>query len=263
MTTRHTSRFASEDRNRPGDYLSPPYRSPATPADPVKRTPPKKAMESNLSIGGRSILLLVFTAALLHAPGIVRAQFAPCDPGFKEYGAYCIKGAPPDFAKCEHEFDMDSCTRVIESNRSVINAYQAKLLGIRAVHFHTTGDYDRAIADSSDQIRILQALGVNIDMKFELSQAFKQRGRSYERKGDNERALSDYGEVIKLNPKDGWMLRGDLYAKMGDCRRAVVDYGEAIRAASYEGRPYFVREIGRSRSRTRRLQRVAMDWCFR
>jgi hypothetical protein len=63
--------------NRSGVYLSPPYRSRATSADPAKPTAPKNALEPNLSIGGKSILLLVFTAVLLHAPEIVRAQFAP------------------------------------------------------------------------------------------------------------------------------------------------------------------------------------------
>jgi tetratricopeptide (TPR) repeat protein len=67
------------------------------------------------------------------------------------------------------------------------------------------GNYDRAIADYNEAIRL--------DSKSTL--AFIGRGDAYTNKSDHDRALADYNEVIRLDPKSALALsdRGVAYAK--------------------------------------------------
>jgi len=57
------------------------------------------------------------------------------------------------------------------------------------------------------------------------------RGIEYEAKGEDERAIADYSEAIKLDPKyvRAYGNRGILYARKGELDRAIADYSEAIR----------------------------------
>jgi lipoprotein NlpI len=57
------------------------------------------------------------------------------------------------------------------------------------------------------------------------------RGNGYFRKGDLDRAIADYNEAIRLNPKDfdNFTNRGLVYMHKGDFDRAIADYNEAIR----------------------------------
>ena len=50
-------------------------------------------------------------------------------------------------------------------------------------------------------------------------------------KGDNDRAIADYNEAIRLDSKStlAFIGRGDAYANKGDRDRALADYNEAIR----------------------------------
>jgi tetratricopeptide (TPR) repeat protein len=50
------------------------------------------------------------------------------------------------------------------------------------------GDYDRAIADYDEAIRLDPAL----------ASAWHNRGNAYARKGDADRAIADYNEAIRL-----------------------------------------------------------------
>ena len=83
------------------------------------------------------------------------------------------------------------------------------------------GDYDRAIADYNEAIRL--------DPKSAI--AFSDRGVAYMRKGDLDRAFADYNEALRLNPTYGpaFSNRGVAYWKKGDNVRAFADYNEAIR----------------------------------
>jgi TPR repeat protein len=57
------------------------------------------------------------------------------------------------------------------------------------------------------------------------------RGLAYSKKRNLDRAITDYTEVIRLNPKDkgAFYFRGGAYSKKGDYDRAIADYSEAIR----------------------------------
>ena len=63
------------------------------------------------------------------------------------------------------------------------------------------------------------------------SATYCNRGVTYGRKGDLDRAVTDYGEAIRLEPDyaDAYYERGKAYDKKGDHRRADDDYAEAAR----------------------------------
>ena len=53
----------------------------------------------------------------------------------------------------------------------------------------------------------------------------------YAREGECDKAISDYDESIRLDPKfaDACRARGLVYASMGEQDKAIADYTEAIR----------------------------------
>src|SRR5215813_12542794 len=91
----------------------------------------------------------------------------------------------------------------------------------RGVAYGKKSEYDRAISDFNEAIRL--------DPK--LAFAFFNRGLAYGHKGDHDRAISDYDEAIRLDPKDAiaFYNRGLAYGRKGDHDRAIADYDEAIR----------------------------------
>ena len=60
--------------------------------------------------------------------------------------------------------------------------------------------------------------------------AYSGRGSAYVGKGDYDKAIADYTEAMRLDPKlaDAYCGRGGAYVK-GDCDKAIADYSEAIR----------------------------------
>src|SRR6187455_3304441 len=103
----------------------------------------------------------------------------------------------------------------------------------RGLAYDKKGDYDRAVADFSEAIRL--------DPKYAL--AFYSRGLTYGTKGDNERAINDFNEAIRLNPNyaPAFGNRGLAYDRKGNYDRAIADFNEAIRldpnyAIAFRGR---------------------------
>jgi len=93
--------------------------------------------------------------------------------------------------KMSGDVAIAACSRVITSAR-----YQGrKLAGLydnRGVEYRKIGQYDRAIADYSEAIRL--------DPNY--AKAFNNRGDAYRDKGEYDRATADYNQAIGLNPKD-------------------------------------------------------------
>jgi len=69
-----------------------------------------------------------------------------------------------------------------------------------------------------------------IRLEPKLDVAYRNRGNAWSAKGDNDRAIADYNEVIRLNSKDAlaYIGRGDAYLANKNHGRAISDYSEAI-----------------------------------
>jgi tetratricopeptide (TPR) repeat protein len=61
--------------------------------------------------------------------------------------------------------------------------------------------------------------------------AYNSRGNAWRDKDDNERAIPDYDEAIRLNPTYAhpYLGRGNANRELGEFDRALADYNEAIR----------------------------------
>ena len=61
--------------------------------------------------------------------------------------------------------------------------------------------------------------------------AYYNRGVAYSDKGDTDRAIADFTEAIRLDPKyaNAYVNRGVAYGDKGENDRAIADYTEAIR----------------------------------
>jgi tetratricopeptide (TPR) repeat protein len=108
----------------------------------------------------------------------------------------------------------------------------------RGETYDRKGDYDRAIADFTEAIRL--------DPNFAL--AYRSRGAAYHAKGDYDRAVADSTEAIRLNPGDAvdYRNRGRAYHSKGDYDRAVADFTEAIRLDPNDANGYEWRSLAYS-----------------
>src|SRR5215813_3929982 len=102
-------------------------------------------------------------------------------------------------------------------------------------------DYDRAIADFSEAIRLGYKYSNPGDFKYVA--AHINRGQVYLRRGDHDRAIEDFGEAIRLDPTYGnaFIQRGYVQSIKQDYDRAIADYGEAIRLDPRQVRAYIGR----------------------
>src|SRR5215471_3207165 len=88
-------------------------------------------------------------------------------------------------------------------------------------------DPDRSIAVCT---RIIQGRG---ETAKDSAIAHHERALSYRSKGDLDRAIVDFSEAIRLNPKspEAYYNRAGAYANKGDLERAIADLSEVVRLA--------------------------------
>jgi len=155
----------------------------------------------------RILTLLIGAAALF-------AVAAPAAAASRADWDAC-KGDDPDRS-------IAACTRIIQG-RGETAKDSAIAHHERALSYKSKGDFDRAIADLSEAIRL--------DPKY--AEAYYLRGVTYRNKGDLDRAIADYSEAIRLDPKlaGAYNNRGNAYKDKGDSDHAIADFSEAIRLA--------------------------------
>ena len=69
----------------------------------------------------------------------------------------------------------------------------------------------------------------------------ESRGLVELRLGDNDKAIADYTQVIRLDPTDigdAWINRGRAYALKGETDKAIADLSSAIELYPNDAEPY-------------------------
>ena len=134
-----------------------------------------------------------------------------------------------------------ACTREISSGNLHDHELAVEYYN-RGVRYAKDGDYDRAIADYTDAIRL--------DPKY--ADAYGNRGNAYRDKHDLDRAIAEYNEALEIRPGAiDYFNRGNAYYVKQDYERAIADYTQAIRldptfARAYNNRGFAKRAKGDS-----------------
>ena len=95
------------------------------------------------------------------------------------------------------------------------------LYNLRGSAYYDKGEYDIAIADFNDGLRIGPPSGI----------VFHNRGNAWRGKGEYAKAIADYDAAINTGPKDAFSYqnRGASKQALGDLDGAMADINEAIR----------------------------------
>jgi tetratricopeptide (TPR) repeat protein len=131
---------------------------------------------------------------------------------------------------------IEACSRLLALNPNYAPAYY-----LRGVHYFNKGDSDRAISDFDQLIRLLEQ-HAHCDLKSgpacdpwadanHIAAAYGGRGAAYSQKGDDERAISDLDQAIRLDPKSAkaYIDRAYSYNLKRDYDRAIADFDQGIR----------------------------------
>src|SRR5215468_3312209 len=143
-------------------------------------------------------------------------------------GAPALAQTPNERTWCEGE-DAVSIDQRIEGCSAVIKAARdrserlAEAFNNRGIGYRLKGDYDRAIQDYNQAIKLNPRFAV----------AYNNRGVAHEYKNEYDRAISDYDQAIKLKPSaEAYFNRGNAQLGRSHYDRAIDDYNQAVKLKS-------------------------------
>jgi tetratricopeptide (TPR) repeat protein len=128
--------------------------------------------------------------------------------------------------------DADTCEKAsgdeaIAACTRAINSGRSRGHDLAGLHVNRGVEYNH----KGDNDRAIGDYNEAIRLDPKLAFAYSNRGNAYSAKGDRDRAITDYTEAIRLDPKyaHAYNNRGDEYRRKGDNDRAITDLTEAIR----------------------------------
>jgi tetratricopeptide (TPR) repeat protein len=141
-----------------------------------------------------------------------------------------------DWDELEKIQQIRKSTAIIQSDRETTQN-RATAYCDRGIAYGGKRDYDRALADFNEAIRL--------DPK--LAAAYYRRGNIYGNKRDYDRAIVEYSKAIQLDPKlaDAYYKRGMVFGAKGDHDRAIADYSEVIRLDPEDADTYYKRGMAK------------------
>jgi tetratricopeptide (TPR) repeat protein len=91
---------------------------------------------------------------------------------------------------------------------------------IQEIGYQFSGDYERAMKELSEAIRLEPKDAIN----------YNNRGLAYRAKHEYEKAMKDFCEAIRLDPKmpAAYTNRGEVYAARKEYEKAIQDHTKAI-----------------------------------
>lgn len=150
--------------------------------------------------------------------------------------AAAIAQTQDDVTKCtgsDREAMIVGCTALINSGRLPARALSA-VLNNRARAYNDKGEYDLALADLNEAIRLDPTNG----------NAFGNRGNTYNYLEKTDEAIADYAAALRLAPDAHfYAVRGTAYYKKRDYDRAIEDENNAIRLDSHFAEAFHFRGL--------------------
>ena len=129
--------------------------------------------------------------------------------------------AGPDTA-ITPDLRISGCTTLIQSGRETQSILAVAFCNRGNAYQDYKGDYDRAIQDYDQAIRL----------KPDYAIAFYNRGYAYQHKGDYDRAIQDYDQAVRLKPDDAAALNNRCWARAvanKALEAALSDCNESLR----------------------------------
>jgi tetratricopeptide (TPR) repeat protein len=134
--------------------------------------------------------------------------------------AFSQKDAAACMQTADADLEIASCTRLLKSG-SLSSQNRSAVYANRGYAWNAKGNYDRAIADYDEAIRLNPKNSIS----------YSNRCVAWMVEGDFNRAIADCGEAIRLNPKNPFTFghRCSAWARKREFDRAIADCNEAIR----------------------------------
>jgi tetratricopeptide (TPR) repeat protein len=158
-------------------------------------------------------------------PLVAAKRFCSILTGILLAGASALAQTPQERGWCEGEDAVtldqriDGCSAVIKAARDKGDKL-AEAFNNRGVGYRLKGDYERAIQDYNQAIKL--------NAKF--ATAYNNRGVAHDRKGEYDRAILDYDQAIKLKPSaEAYFNRGNAHLGKSHYDHAIDDYNQAIK----------------------------------